>query len=426
MPNYSGMWNLVQQLQAKAADNWPLAPAVPGAPTSVSASAGNTQATVSFTAPADTGVPAGITGYRVTSSPGAITATGASSPITVTGLTNGTSYTFTVAAQNATGYGPESSASNSVTPAEALFAATTYTGTGGAQTITNGINLSANGGFVWTKSRSNATNNMANDTVRGTSAYLQINTTGSQQTGAAGVNGYTTTGYTLDTSSEWNGAGRTFVSWTFRNRTGFFRAMTYASTGSNLTVNHSLGVAPELVIIKAMNWNIPGWWVGANFTPSTLDYAYLNLASNGGTTGYTNGQFTAAPTSTQMFLGTNGDVNTTISANYVAYLFASLPGVSKVGTYTGNGSSQTINCGFTAGARFFLVKSLNDTGDWWIWDSARGITAPADPALRANSSAVEVSSADATDPDNSGIIVNQESTCNINVNGATYIFLAVA
>jgi hypothetical protein len=118
MPNYSGMWNLVQQLQAKAADNWPLAPAVPGAPTIGTATmASATSVSVTFTAPADPGVPAVITGYTVTSSPGGITATGSSSPITVTGLTTGTAYTFTVTATNATGTGPASAASNSVTPA---------------------------------------------------------------------------------------------------------------------------------------------------------------------------------------------------------------------------------------------------------------------------------------------------------------------
>ena len=92
------------------------ATARPGAPTNVSATAGSGSATVSFTAPSFPGIPATITGYRVTSSPGGITATGSSSPITITGLTNGTAYTFTVAATNAIGYGPESSASNSVTP----------------------------------------------------------------------------------------------------------------------------------------------------------------------------------------------------------------------------------------------------------------------------------------------------------------------
>jgi hypothetical protein len=96
----------------------------PSAPTNVAATAGNTQATVSFSAPAsDGGSP--ITSYTVTSTPGNLTATGASSPITVTGLTNGTPYTFTVHATNAAGPGPESSASNSVTPTAPLTITTT-------------------------------------------------------------------------------------------------------------------------------------------------------------------------------------------------------------------------------------------------------------------------------------------------------------
>jgi hypothetical protein len=49
-----------------------------------------------------------------------------------------------------------------------------------------------------------------------------------------------------------------------------------------------------------------------------------------------------------------------------------------------------------------------------------------DPALRLNSTAAEVTSADAVDTDSTGLIVNQEGTCNINVNAATYIFLAIA
>ena len=88
---------------------------VTGAPTAVSATSGNTQATVNFTAPVSNGG-SPITGYTVTSTPGNIAATGAASPITVTGLTNGTAYTFTVTASNAVGPGPASQHSNSVTP----------------------------------------------------------------------------------------------------------------------------------------------------------------------------------------------------------------------------------------------------------------------------------------------------------------------
>ncbi|MDP3227894.1 MAG: DUF4347 domain-containing protein [Acidovorax sp.] len=88
---------------------------VPGAPTIGTATGGNAEATVAFTAPASAGG-ATITGYTVTASPGGATATGAASPITVTGLTNGTSYTFTVAATNSVGLGAPSAASNAVVP----------------------------------------------------------------------------------------------------------------------------------------------------------------------------------------------------------------------------------------------------------------------------------------------------------------------
>jgi len=92
---------------------------VPGAPTIGTATAGNAQASVTFTAPANNGG-ALITGYTVTSNPGGLTGTGASSPITVTGLTNGTAYTFTVTATNSAGTGSASAASNSVTPTSAV------------------------------------------------------------------------------------------------------------------------------------------------------------------------------------------------------------------------------------------------------------------------------------------------------------------
>jgi hypothetical protein len=83
-------------------------------PSSVSATAGNAQATVSFTLPAYDGK--GVATYVATSSPGGITGSGSSSPITVTGLTNGTAYTFTVTTVTGYGVSATSGSSNSVTP----------------------------------------------------------------------------------------------------------------------------------------------------------------------------------------------------------------------------------------------------------------------------------------------------------------------
>src|SRR5262249_19134769 len=89
--------------------------APPSAPVGATAVAGDKQATVTFQAPASDGGTE-ITSYTVTSSPGGLTATGSNSPIVVAGLTNGSTYTFTITAANAAGTGPSSSQSNAVTP----------------------------------------------------------------------------------------------------------------------------------------------------------------------------------------------------------------------------------------------------------------------------------------------------------------------
>ena len=111
---------------------------------------------------------------------------------------------------------------------------------------------------------------------------------------------------------------------------------------------------------------------------------------------------------------------------YVAYLFATKAGISKVGSYTGNGSNQTINCGFSTGSRFVLVKRIDNTGDWFVWDTARGITPTTDPHLSLNTTAAEVTTDDSIDQDASGFVVNQNAATNINALGGNYLFLAIA
>lgn len=115
---------------------------VPGAPTGVTATAGNASASVAFTAPSDGG--SAITGYTVTSSPGSFTGTGSAPPISVNGLTNGTAYTFTVTATNAIGTGSASSPSSAVTPSAGATAPGQVTG------LTLGTATSTTQPLTWT------------------------------------------------------------------------------------------------------------------------------------------------------------------------------------------------------------------------------------------------------------------------------------
>jgi hypothetical protein len=70
-----------------------------------------------------------------------------------------------------------------------------------------------------------------------------------------------------------------------------------------------------------------------------------------------------------------------------------------------SGSDASVNCGFSAGPRFVLLKRTDSTGDWYVWDSERGIVAGNDPYLLLNSTAAEVTSTDYIDPTSNGFTI---------------------
>lgn len=307
-----------------------------------------------------------------------------------------------------------------------VFAPITSTSAGGTR-LTSGFPVD---GQFYRIDRTASINNGGSfvvDRLRGVSCdqnvfgnYLATALTDAENTFPAASLSFDNTGFYTASLAE----GTATVYWNFRRAPGFFDVVCYTGTGGARTVNHNLGVAPELMILKSRSGAGTLWYtywsqlgIDKMVRLNTTDQAYSGFS------GILNN---TVPSATTFSLATaNSDTNNS-GTRYVAYLFASCPGVSKVGSYTGNGSSQTINCGFSSGARFFLVKRTNASGDWWVYDSARGIVAAADPALNLNTQNAEVTSADAVDPASSGIIVNQEATCNINVNGATYIYLAIA
>jgi hypothetical protein len=260
--------------------------------------------------------------------------------------------------------------------------------------------------------------NYAIDRLRGGSVLLQANTTSAEVTSQT---------FKFDSNTQFlqSGAGVIYgpsVYWLMRRAPGFFDVVCYTGTGAAATVTHNLAAVPEFMIVKQRgalrNWTV------YSASISNANYLLLNqtLAQQTDIPTIWN---SSNPTNSNFSLGSSVLVNAS-AGTYVAYLFATVTGVSKVFSFTGNGSSQTINCGFTSGARFVMIKRTDSTGDWYIWDSSRGIVSGNDPHLSLNTTAAEVTTDDTIDPDNSGFIVNQVTATNVNVNNATYIGLAIA
>jgi hypothetical protein len=252
----------------------------------------------------------------------------------------------------------------------------------------------------------------------------------------AEANNTSTASFDVQNGVKLNGGGvypSGYDHYQFRRAPGVFDVVCYDGTsGANQTISHGLGAVPEFLIFKkrsaVLAWRtfckynsyIEGT-AASNYCDLPLDQTVINGS------GYSESEtFAAWPTASSFTVKDAGDLSGN-GATYVVYLFATLAGVSKVGSYTGNGSSQTINCGFAAGARFVLIRRVTGaTGDWYVWDSVRGIVAGNDPHKSLNQNVADVSTDDSIDPDNSGFIVNQLAATNINVTSSNYIFLAFA
>jgi len=216
--------------------------------------------------------------------------------------------------------------------------------------------------------------------------------------------------------------GTDWYSWMFRRAPGFFDVVTYTGTGSFFWLNHNLGVVPEMVWFKGRDYATH--WTVFTTQGGTSSHLILNDTEGNSTTGQ-NALWTNLPTETQFRVGSDIEINGS-GYDYVAYFFASVPGISKVGSYTGTAADLNVDCGFSAGARLILIKRTDSAGDWYLWDSLRGIVAGNDPYLLLNSTAAEVTSTDYIDPLSSGFTVTSTAPAALNASGGTYIFYAIA
>jgi hypothetical protein len=273
----------------------------------------------------------------------------------------------------------------------------------------------------------------AYDRLRGVSSTttesgqrLITSSTAAESTVTATVRAWDNTGFQM--ASFWTGSSMVF--WNFGRAPGFFDVVCYTGTGAaSIVLNHNLTVIPGIYIIKARSavgdwqtlFNVSGtqyrFWSGASPASGlNLTTASTNTSNLGGLT---------STTFTPTFYMGNTHTNSA-GVNYVAYLFASVAGVSKVGSYTGTGTTNQINCGFTGGARFVMIKRTDSTGDWYVWDSVRGIVAGNDPYLLLNSTAAEVTGTDYVDTYSAGFEISSTAPAAINANGGSFIFWAIA
>ena len=220
----------------------------------------------------------------------------------------------------------------------------------------------------------------------------------------------------------WNSnttANSDYVGWNFQRAPSFHDVVCWTTiASSSQSVTHNLGAVPELMIIKSRT-NAVSWYV-YSATTGNSGWIELNAGNPAGTRANLWGA--SGPTSTTFTFDSSWGIGS--GQNVVTYLFATCAGVSKVGSYTGTGATQTISCGFTGGAKFVLIKRTDSTGDWWIWDTTRGMVAGTDPRLALDLTSAETNANWVYTTTGGFQIVTTDAS--VNASGGTYIFLAIA
>jgi hypothetical protein len=308
-----------------------------------------------------------------------------------------------------------------------VFGTNARTGTGANATVTGSAGVSD---AVLIKNRGSAVGDLVASRLTGT-GYMETSSQAAEV--AAGTTILQSNPWDVmdgvkvgTTSTITNASANTYINYLFDRAPSFFDVVCWSGTGSYpFAIYHNLNVVPELIIFRFRNSGGSSWYTYAKPITSPNANWYqnkLNLDTNSASVSDL-ASMTSTPTRT---LITVDSTFSEIGSNYISYLFATCPGVSKVGSYTGTGALQTVNCGFTSGARFVLIKRTDTTGSWYTYDSARGITSGNDPYFFLNSTAAEVTSTNYVDTDTTGFQVTAAAPAGLNASGGTYLFLAIA
>jgi hypothetical protein len=300
-----------------------------------------------------------------------------------------------------------------------VFATGLYTGNGTNNRI---LSNSITADSVFTFYRGAGFGKYVYDRLRGNEYWLNASATSAESRilGGSTERGYNLTKHQTDLQlgsddANWfNINGDPYGFWSFRRAPGFFDVVCFTVSGS-APLAHNLTVAPEMVIYKTRG-STDSWWVCVNRT----GVGQINSTGAWVLTGSGNGLTNIAQVTSTTFSNLNG-LLLSPGNTVVAYLFATLPGVSKVGSISHTyGTDTSVDCGFTSGARFVLIKKTDTARGWHVFDTARGIVAGNDPLLELGGIEAEASNIDLIDPLSSGF-----SFTGNNPTGS-YIFLAIA
>ena len=237
--------------------------------------------------------------------------------------------------------------------------------------------------------------------------YLETSST-SQEASSINVVYDSNTGFSKNQTSNEQG-------WMWKRHAGL-DVVNYDGTGVAARFAHSLNQTPEMVIIKPRTQNIAWAVFHSGLSANTKQLELDSTASE------SNSGFTWSPTSTDFNVGTAWEHNRA-AYPYLALLFSSVTGISKVGSYTGNGtSSNAISCGFQP--RFVFIKRTDSSGDWKVWDSIRGTQFPFNYMLRLNTNNAQVNDNLISFTSTGFSLISTDGT--VNASSGKYIFYAHA
>ena len=329
-----------------------------------------------------------------------------------------------------------------------FFKSKLYAGNGSTGNAVTGVGFQPD--LVWTKNRETTDSATIFDAVRGTTKYIYPDSNSAQGTDANSLSSFNADGFTVGSWGVPNTSGDSYISYNWKLGTTTVpsggsitpTAVNYSAaqgmgiyawngTAGNGTIAHGLGQAPTYFWVKELSGGgSTNWYTGGNLLSDGGYNMYLNTNGAQGSAGSALWQ-NNFPSSTLMYLGTDGDVNGS-GKTYVMYAFAPVNGFSSFGNYqgTGNANGTFIHCGFKPA--YVLIKILADTKNWCLYDNRRwyGNTNTTNfqntcYCLPMNTGGAGFASASDIDLNSQGFKIRTSGGL-VNESGANYIYFAFA